>query len=66
VGDAKFALGIWAYSAHIDDGEGFGEVLVMLALMVAVRAQVVYNRAQQLPGRVTKLATSPAVPSPSR
>jgi hypothetical protein len=44
----KFALGAWAQIAHIDDGEGFGEVLVMLAVMLAVQAQIVWNRARAL------------------
>ena len=44
----KFALGAWAQIAHIDDGEGFGEVLVMLAIMLAVQAQIVWNRARAL------------------
>src|SRR5689334_12066547 len=33
----KFATGTWAYFAHIDDGEGFGAVMVMIGLMVAVQ-----------------------------
>jgi hypothetical protein len=42
----KFALGTWAYFAHVDDGAGFGEVLLMIALMLAVQAQLVSRRAQ--------------------
>jgi hypothetical protein len=46
---AKFGLGTWAYFAHIDDGEGLGEILVMIALMVAAQAQIVWRRAEKLP-----------------
>jgi hypothetical protein len=45
---AKFGLGTIAYVAHIHDGEGFGEVLVMIAIMVAVQAEIVWRRAQAL------------------
>lgn len=45
---AKFALGAWASIAGIDDGQGFGEVLVMIALMIAVQAELVWRRAQAL------------------
>ncbi len=41
----KFGLGIVAYFAHINDGAGFGEVLMMIAIMIAVQAQIVYRRA---------------------
>lgn len=44
----KFAMGTWAYFAHIDDGEGFGAVLIMIAVMVAVQAELVWRRAQRL------------------
>jgi hypothetical protein len=44
----KFGLGILAYFAHINDGAGFGEVLIMLAIMIAVQAQIVYRRAESL------------------
>jgi hypothetical protein len=45
----KFALGAVASIAHIDDGAGFGEVLVMIALMIAAQAQLMWHRAQHLP-----------------
>ena len=44
----KFALGAFAYIAHISDDGGFGEILVMIAVMVAFQAQLVWRRAQQL------------------
>ena len=45
---AKFALGTVAYFFDIDDGAGFGEVLVMIAIMIAVQAQIVHARAVHL------------------
>jgi hypothetical protein len=55
----KFATGTWAYFAHIDDGEGFGAVMVMIGLMVAVQAELVWRRAERL-AAATRPATSPA------
>jgi type IV secretory pathway TrbD component len=40
----KFGLGVLAWFAHINDGAGFGEVLIM----IAVQAQIVYRRAETL------------------
>jgi hypothetical protein len=42
----KFALGTVAYFLHIDDGAGFGEVLIMIAIMIAVQAQLIHRRAR--------------------
>ena len=44
----KFGLGVLAWFAHINDGAGLGEVLVMIAIMIAVQAQIVYQRAEAL------------------
>lgn len=44
----KFGLGVLAWFAHINDGAGFGEVLIMIAIMIAVQAQIVYRRAETL------------------
>ena len=51
---AKFALGTLAYFLHISDDGGFGEVLVMIAVMVAFQAELVWRRARALgaPSRV--------------
>ncbi len=47
--------------AHIDDGGGFGEILVMIALMVAAQAQIIWRRAERLPAsRVQTIAPSVA------
>jgi hypothetical protein len=45
---AKFGLGTWAYFAHVSDDGGFGEVLFMIAIMVAFQSQIVWRRAQCL------------------
>ena len=44
----KFALGAVAYFLHVADGGGMGEVLVLIAVMVAVQAQIVWTRAAAL------------------
>ena len=53
----KFALGTLAYFWHVDDGAGLGEVLVMIAVMIAVQAEIVYRRAAGL------RPTTPSVPA---
>jgi hypothetical protein len=45
---AKFGLGTVAYFAHVTADGGLGEVLVMIAVMVAVQAECVWRRAQAL------------------
>ena len=44
----KFALGTAAYFLHVSDDGGFGEVLFMIAIMVAFQAEIVWRRAQSL------------------
>ena len=44
----KFAIGTAAYFLHISDDGGFGEVLIMIAIMVAFQAQLIWRRAQSL------------------
>ncbi|MET0695698.1 MAG: hypothetical protein ABWX96_04245 [Propionibacteriaceae bacterium] len=46
---SKFALGTVAYFLHASDDGGFGEVMIMIALMVAVQAELIWRRAQRLP-----------------
>ncbi|MET1007438.1 MAG: hypothetical protein ABWX96_17945 [Propionibacteriaceae bacterium] len=55
----KFALGTLAYFWHVDDGAGLGEVLVMIAVMIAVQAELVSRRAAELRSRT---APSPVEP----
>jgi hypothetical protein len=45
---AKFAIGTAAYFLHISDDGGFGEVLLMIAVMVAFQAELIWPRAQAL------------------
>ncbi|MCD2188225.1 hypothetical protein [Actinomycetospora soli] len=47
----KFALGTLAYFAGISDDGGIGEVLLMIAVMVAFQAELVWRRAQPLGAR---------------
>ncbi len=47
----KFALGTVAYFAGISDSGGIGEVLLMIAVMVAFQAELVWRRAQPLGAR---------------
>ncbi|MDA3133912.1 DUF1453 family protein [Atlantibacter subterranea] len=44
----KFMLGIWLYFNHPQPHNGFGEILVLIAIMVAVQAQIVWLRAQKV------------------
>lgn len=54
---AKFALGTWAYFAHVSDDGGFGEVMFMIAVMVAFQAELVWRRARAMGARVTAATT---------
>ena len=45
---AKFAIGTAAYFLHISDDGGFGEVLIMIAIMVAFQAELIWRRARAL------------------
>jgi hypothetical protein len=44
----KFGLGTLSHFTGIDDGEGLGEVMVMMALMIAVQSQLMWVRAQAM------------------
>jgi hypothetical protein len=55
----KFGLGTAAYFAGVDDGAGFGEVLVMIAIMIAVQAQLVWRRAKALSASSRTPVTAP-------
>ena len=45
---AKFALGTVAYVLHVSDDGGFGEILLMIGVMVAFQAELVWRRARAL------------------
>jgi hypothetical protein len=60
---AKFALGTVAYLRDISDDGGVGEVLVMIALMVGLQAEIVWRRARPLGARGSRgPARAPAGP----
>jgi len=44
----KFALGTLTYFDHSHDAESFGEIMIMIAVMVAVQAEIVWRRARTL------------------
>jgi hypothetical protein len=57
---AKFALGAAAYFLHISDDGGFGEILLMIAVMIAFQAELVWRRARALGAPVRPAARSHA------
>lgn len=44
----KFGLGTFAYFEHISDDGGFGEIMFMIAVMVAFQAEIIWRRALQM------------------
>jgi hypothetical protein len=54
----KFAIGIACYFLRISDDGGFGEILVMIAVMVAFQAEIVWRRAQRMGAGVSDRAMS--------
>lgn len=50
----KFAIGAACYFLHISDDGGFGETLVMIALMVAFQAEIVWRRAKAMGARASE------------
>jgi hypothetical protein len=63
---AKFAIGTAAYFLHISDDGGFGEILIMIAIMVAFQAQLIWQRAQSLSPATSSPASSGPVSSGHR
>jgi hypothetical protein len=45
---AKFAIGTFEYFEHVQAGAGFGEVMIMIAIMVVFQAEIVWRRAKAL------------------
>ena len=58
---AKFALGTLAYFLDVSDDGGVGEVLLMIAVMIAVQAEIVWRRAEPL-GAPDDSATAARLP----
>ena len=48
---AKFGLGTIAYLEKLSNDGGFGEILLMIAVMVAFQAEIVWRRARQIGAR---------------
>jgi hypothetical protein len=55
---AKFGLGTVAHFAHVTDNSGLGEIMLMVAVMLAVQAEYVWRRAQALLPSTPSYATS--------
>jgi len=49
----KFAIGTACYFLQISDDGGFGEILVMIAVMVAFQAELIWRRAKPLGARTS-------------
>jgi hypothetical protein len=45
---AKFAIGTFDYFEHVHGGTGFGEVMIMIAIMIVFQAEIVWRRAKAL------------------
>lgn len=54
---AKFGIGTYEYLAGLRDTAGFGEVMLMIAVMVAVQAQIVWTRGRALMGGSVEAGT---------
>lgn len=55
---AKIALGTVAYFRDISDDGGTGEILLMIALMVGLQAEIVWRRARPLGARTSTRSTT--------
>ena len=51
---AKFAIGTVCYFLHISDDGGFGEILVMIAVMIAFQAEIIWRRAEAMGARTSE------------
>jgi hypothetical protein len=47
----KFAIGTVCYFLHISDDGGFGEILLMIAVMIAFQAEIIWRRARAMGAR---------------
>jgi hypothetical protein len=60
----KFALGTFAYFTGTSDGGGFSEVLFMIAIMVALQAQIMWHRAPKAGCPLPPPSSRPPEPRP--
>jgi hypothetical protein len=61
---AKFILGTIAYLVKASDDGGIGEILLMIAVMVAVQAELIWRRAQALGAAYDPPPDPPSVGGP--
>jgi hypothetical protein len=54
----KFAIGTACYFLKISDDGGFGEILIMIAVMIAFQAEIVWRRARSMGARMSDKATA--------
>ena len=54
----KFAWGTWQYLQHAQPHGGFGEILLMIAAMVAMQAEIIWRRARRLAPAPLPLASA--------
>ena len=52
---AKFAIGTFEYFHHLARW-GFGEIMLMIAVMVAFQAEIIYRRARTMGARASAKA----------
>lgn len=50
----KFVIGTIVYLRAIHEDAGLGEIMVMIAIMIAFSAEIVWRRAQQMGARATR------------
>jgi hypothetical protein len=58
----KFVIGFLVVYLNINDDAGMGEIMVMIAIMIAFYAQVLWMRAEPLGARHSTAADEPAHP----
>jgi hypothetical protein len=54
----KFAIGTACYFLKISDDGGFGEILIMIAVMIAFQAEIVWHRARSMGAQMSDKATA--------
>ena len=54
----KFAIGTACYFLGISDDGGFGEILIMIAVMIAFQAEIVWRRARPMGARLSDQAAA--------
>jgi drug/metabolite transporter (DMT)-like permease len=60
---AKFVIGTIVYLRHIHDDAGMGEILILIAVMIALNAEIVWRRGQPLGARSSSSEVPHATPA---